>query len=248
MVAASLWDSIGLKKKLTTYVIVVYQYPKVQTHTRNFIMQGICRTPFFECCASVLYDSVFDSMHLCFRTNNSGGAIADACVAGEQPCTWKVADAEFVCLIKTADNKTLVFNERYNAMYCTQCDFVLPREVPPMTVFMGQFVVDHVGTAKQIPRILVFDMVYDGGQFIGELPCLSRYERLRRFSGLLADTLIHVQWVGHTMRPMQLSALQKNLPHKIDKMLMLPAIVPSEQSPSLLFHEYSISYTQAVMG
>jgi hypothetical protein len=214
------------------------------------------RDPFFATCATTVYQTVFDSLHLCFKPNLTppcnevGSTIAETLLHADNHCneagstsaetllcadnhdgrcTWRVGGGDLVCLMKTEDGKTLVYNEKYNAVYGVQADFVYPRQVPPMTVCMGQFIVDHVGQPTETARIILYDILFHEGVFLGETPCSERYEQLRRLGTLLHTTLIHIQWVGMPMNVVQWRKLAHQVPHQIVGVMYLPNTVSLEQ-------------------
>jgi hypothetical protein len=199
-------------------------------------MSRLPKKVFFEHCASELYLNTGDELKFCFRAKE-----VERCEYIHRPMsTWKVKGSDIISLIKTGDNRTLLFSRNYNAIYCVQADYVLPRAIPPVTVVVGQFVIDHEGSQVETGRIILFDIMYDGGEFLGDRLSIDRYTRLRNLERLFVDTRIGVQWVGYEMDDEQLGRLKPTLPHQIEGTFKLPEVVNKTFATDMPFPDYNL--------
>jgi hypothetical protein len=140
-------------------------------------------------------------------------------------CTWLPRDSDTICVIKTADNRTLLFSSRLNALYIAQHNFCLQRCTPPITVFMGHFMTDHKDLPNETHRIMLYDVIYEGGVFLGDSPYLGRYNRLRHMSQYFEGSHLDIQWAGFELQSHQIQELQLQLPHHIDALLFPPEYI-----------------------
>ena len=128
--------------------------------------------------------------------------------------TWVPDGSETVFLVKSRSS-TLLYLPRTDMMYYAHPLYALGPTCADNTIFISQFVVDHGCT----PRLLVFDMVSDGGESLQGVAAPDRYRRLQARVECLQQPHCVLQWVGEQ------SAMDGNffagLPHKVRTHLTL---------------------------
>ena len=138
--------------------------------------------------------------------------------------TWVPDNSDLVFIVKSRSS-TLLYLPRTDRMYYAHPLYALAPSCAENTIFRSQFVVDHGCT----PRLLVFDMVSDGGESLQGAAAQDRYRLLQERVGCLQQPHCVLQWVGEQ------SAMDKaffaGLPHKVRTHLTL-----TEDPLSLYIH------------
>lgn len=122
--------------------------------------------------------------------------------------TWIPETSEFVYIIKVL-GYTLLYVPQRDTVYFANPAYNVSNHCSSDTVFMGQFVKDP-GCP---PRLLVFDLLCEGGESQAGVPAATRYAKLQNLQKHFNQPNCILQWCGN--REALSEDFLRGLPHKV---------------------------------
>jgi hypothetical protein len=136
-------------------------------------------------------------------------------VVGDPHWTWVPEGAEWAVLIKLVGH-TVAYAPRTDCVSFVAPAFALANACAPHTVFLCQCMRD---TRPELgpPRLLVVDLLRDGGKSTAFISARGRYARLRELEPVLAPGAVALQWCGE--KEALNAAFLGSLPHPVQALV-----------------------------